>query len=158
VAAPLLEGPDAGPRFVDLCLGHANVQQRMTTRLRDHVSTSVWFFAPQLASLQEEAHLVHGDFGNRNVLVRKVTKKWTVSAVLDWEFAIAGSPLTDVGHPVKEDVKKKTLLPSPLREAVWLASSPASVLLLLRGVLGFVRALDRRVVQRRCQPQWLIPT
>jgi len=98
VAAPLLEGPDAGPRFVDLCLGHANVQQRMTTRLRDQVSTSVWFFAPQLASLQEEAHLVHGDFGNRNVLVRKVTKKWTVSAVLDWEFAIAGSPLTDVGH------------------------------------------------------------
>ena len=63
-----------------------------------------------------------------------------------------------ITHPVKEDVKKKTLLPSPLREAVWLASSPASVLLLLRGVLGFVRALDRRVVQRRCQPQWLIPT
>ena len=70
----------------------------MTTRLRDRVSTLVWSFAPQLAALGEENHLVHGDFGNRNVLVRKAPGKWVVSAVLDWEFAIAGSPLVDVGH------------------------------------------------------------
>lgn len=98
VTTPLLEGLDPGPRFIDLCLSHANVEQRMTTRLRERVSASVWSFAPQLAVMGEEAHLVHGDFGNRNVLVRKASGKWTVSAVLDWEFAIAGSPLADVGH------------------------------------------------------------
>ncbi len=36
--------------------------------------------------------------GKRNLLVRKVGEKWTVAAVLDWEFAVAGSPLVDVGH------------------------------------------------------------
>ena len=98
VTAPLLEGADSGPRFVNLCLSHANVQQRMTPRLRDRVSATVWSFAPQLAILGREARLVHGDFGNRNILVRRIAEKWAVTAVLDWEFAIAGSPLTDVGH------------------------------------------------------------
>jgi len=30
--------------------------------------------------------------------VRQVAEEWTVSGVLDWEFAIAGSPLADIGH------------------------------------------------------------
>jgi hypothetical protein len=37
-------------------------------------------------------------------------------------------------HPVKEDVKKK-FSPLPSRKAVWLASSPCPLLLLLGGVL-----------------------
>lgn len=98
VTAPLLQGLDPGPRFIDLCLSHSNVQERMIARLRDRVSASAWSFAPELAALGEESHLVHGDFGNRNVLVRRAAGKWKVSAVLDWEFAIAGSPLIDVGH------------------------------------------------------------
>lgn len=98
VTAALLEGPDPVPRFVDVCLDHDNLQQRMTATLRDRVSRSVWSFAPHLVSLGENACLVHGDFGNRNILVRKVDKKWTVSAVLDWELAISGCPLIDVGH------------------------------------------------------------
>jgi aminoglycoside phosphotransferase (APT) family kinase protein len=66
--------------------------------LRDQTSALVWSYATQLVSLDNEANLVHGDFGNRNLLVQKIGENWTVAAVLDWEFAIAGSPLTDVGH------------------------------------------------------------
>ncbi len=98
VTAPLLEGMNPGPRFVDLCLASANVRQRVKAKLRDRASDLVWSYATRLASLDNETNLVHGDFGNRNLLVRKVAGKWTVAAVLDWEFAIAGSPLTDVGH------------------------------------------------------------
>jgi len=98
VTAPLLEGINPGPRFVDLCLASGNVRQRMRAKLRDQVSALVWSYAAQFASLDNETNLVHGDFGKRNLLVRKVGESWTVAGVLDWEFAIAGSPLTDVGH------------------------------------------------------------
>ncbi len=98
VTAPLVEGAHPGPRFVDLCLASRNVRQRMTAKLRDQVSALVWSYAAQFASRDTETNLAHGDFGKRNLLVRKVAGIWTVAAVLDWEFAIAGSPLTDVGH------------------------------------------------------------
>ncbi|MCG8694412.1 MAG: phosphotransferase [Minwuiales bacterium] len=42
--------------------------------------------------------LVHSDFGGSNILIRKDGERWTVSAVLDWEFAFSGSPLVDLGH------------------------------------------------------------
>jgi aminoglycoside phosphotransferase (APT) family kinase protein len=98
VGAPLLEGSDSGPRFVDLCLASGNSQNRLGAELTDQIHTLVWSYAPQLASLDDEMCLVHGDFGKRNILVHQVEGKWRVATVLDWEFAIAGSPLTDVGH------------------------------------------------------------
>lgn len=98
VGAPLLEGETSGPRFVDLCLASANSQIYLGSELSDQVHSLVWSYAPQLAALDEETCLVHGDFGKRNLLVQQVNGDWRVAAVLDWEFAISGSPLTDVGH------------------------------------------------------------
>ncbi|MGA2459249.1 MAG: aminoglycoside phosphotransferase family protein [Terriglobales bacterium] len=93
VAAPLLEGADRIPRFIDLCLASTHLQQRMPADLRDDTRALVWSRAPRLADLDEEACLVHGDFGKRNLLVRSVGGRWVVVAVLDWEFAVSGSPL-----------------------------------------------------------------
>ncbi|MGA7560085.1 MAG: phosphotransferase [Terriglobales bacterium] len=98
VAAPLLEGPDRMLRFVDLCLASTQLRERMTVDLRDRTHALVWSWAPQLADLDEEACLVHGDFGKRNLLVRRMAGQWVVAAVLDWEFAVSSSPLADVGH------------------------------------------------------------
>jgi aminoglycoside phosphotransferase (APT) family kinase protein len=41
--------------------------------------------------------LVHGDFGGSNLLIRERDSAWTVSAVLDWEFAFSGLPEVDLG-------------------------------------------------------------
>ena len=98
VTAPLLEGKDPTPRFVDLCLGSIDLERRMAADLRDRTSRLVWRWAPQLARLDEEARLVHGDFNGRNLLVRCLAGRWSVVAVLDWEFAVAGSPLGDIGN------------------------------------------------------------
>jgi aminoglycoside phosphotransferase (APT) family kinase protein len=98
VAAPLLEGTDRMPRFVDLCLASAHLRERMAVDLLDRAHALVWSWAPQLADLDEEACLVHGDFGKRNLLVRRIAGRWVVAAVLDWEFAVSSSPLADVGH------------------------------------------------------------
>lgn len=98
VTAPLLEGADPMPRFVDLCLASANLERRMPADLRKCVSTLVWSFSQQLRSVKNEARLVHGDFNRRNLLVRPMDGRWSVAAVLDWEFAVSGSPLADLGN------------------------------------------------------------
>ncbi|MBV8274308.1 MAG: phosphotransferase, partial [Verrucomicrobia bacterium] len=38
------------------------------------------------------------DYNLKNILIRKVGSVWKVAGVLDWEFAIAGSPLVDIGN------------------------------------------------------------
>lgn len=94
---PLLEGADPMPRFVDLCLASDNLQRRAPAELRDRTHALMWSRAPQLAGLDGEACLVHGDFNKRNLLMRRAGGRWSVAAVLDWEFAVSGSPLADLG-------------------------------------------------------------
>jgi len=98
VTAPLLEGADPMPRFVDLCLASTNAEQCVSADLRDSIHSFVWSSASQLALLHDEAQLVHCDFSRRNVLVRQGAGRWSVVAVLDWEFAVSASPLIDVGN------------------------------------------------------------
>jgi fructokinase len=98
VAAPLLQGANSVPRFVDACLASLNLQRRMAVEARERTSRLVWKWAPEVADLEGESCLVHGDFGKQNLLVRKSAGRWIAAAILDWEFAFSGSPLADVGH------------------------------------------------------------
>jgi aminoglycoside phosphotransferase (APT) family kinase protein len=98
VTAGLLEGANPVPRFVDLCLTSTNLQRRMPRDLRDRTHALVWSRAPLPTRLDNDACLVHGDFGKRNLMVRNIAGQWIVAAVLDWEFAVSGSPLNDLGH------------------------------------------------------------
>jgi len=98
VAAPLLEGANAMPRFVDLCLASGNLQARLPAALRDRVHRLMWSASPELAPLEIQAQLVHGDFNKGNVLVRAASGRWSVAAVLDWEFAVSSTPLADFGN------------------------------------------------------------
>lgn len=98
VAVPLMEGADAMPRFVDLCLASADLQERMPGELRDRTHVLMWSYAPQLGLLDNQTCLVHGDFSRRNLLVERLGGRWKVTAVLDWEFAVSGSPLGDMGN------------------------------------------------------------
>ena len=101
VSAALLEGDDPAPRFVDLCLASGNLQRRMPSDLHDRAHTLVWSYAARLASLTAETSLVHGDYNKRNVVVRETAGRWSVAAVLDWEFAVSGSPLADIANFVR---------------------------------------------------------
>ena len=98
VTAALLEGSDPMPRFVDLCLASTKLQHRMRADLRDRAHALIWSWAAQLRHLDGQACLVHGDFGKRNLLVQSMAGRWIVTAVVDWEFAVSGCPLADLGH------------------------------------------------------------
>ncbi len=110
VTAPLMEGADPMPRFVDCCLASPNLKSRMSPDVRDALHSLIWSHAPELQQLDAAPCLVHGDFGKRNLLVNpskcgssgaaftQPAGTWILAAVLDWEFAVAASPLTDLGH------------------------------------------------------------
>jgi len=98
VTDPPLKGANPVPHFVDKCLESPNLRRRVRSSLQDRTHAFVWSLAPQLTYLDRQARLVHGDFGKRNLLVRSIAGQWSVAAVLDWEFAVSGSPLVDLGH------------------------------------------------------------
>jgi aminoglycoside phosphotransferase (APT) family kinase protein len=109
VTAPLLEGADPLPRFVDLCLAMEELRRRVPAEWRDRTHALVWRWASRLAGLENDTSLVHGDFNKRNLLVRRTAGRWGVAAVLDWEFAVAGSPLIDIGNFLRYETVARPL-------------------------------------------------
>ena len=98
VGAPLLHGPDAMPRFVDACLESPPLVRRVGGALRDGVHALMWAWRDRLTALGTERRLAHGDFRKLNVVVAESRGGWRVAAVLDWEFAVAGTPLMDIAN------------------------------------------------------------
>jgi aminoglycoside phosphotransferase (APT) family kinase protein len=75
-------------------------QRRIDTTLTRRVKT--WARSrEEQASGPPSISLAHGDFNAANILVREQHDRWTVAAILDWEFAFAGSPLCDVGNMLR---------------------------------------------------------
>jgi aminoglycoside phosphotransferase (APT) family kinase protein len=54
--------------------------------------------APALRAVDGARSLVHSDYNPKNLMVRRGSRGWQVTAVLDWEYAFAGSPLADAGN------------------------------------------------------------
>jgi fructokinase len=98
VGESFIEGVDPIPRLLDTFLQSPICQSRAGTRLVKHLHEFAWSWSSRIPDLDSEPSLVHCDFGNRNILVREQNGRWVVAAVLDWEFAMSGSPLLDVGH------------------------------------------------------------
>jgi len=46
---------------------------------------------------EEEANLTHADYDPANMMVTEMNGKWKIAAILDWEFAFAGTYLLDIG-------------------------------------------------------------
>jgi aminoglycoside phosphotransferase (APT) family kinase protein len=97
VDGPFRNGPDAVPELVDECLESPVLRARLGEPTCEEVRCAVWARASDLGQLESECRLVHRDFNSRNTLVRYEGGRWRVAAVLDWEYAVSGSPLVDVG-------------------------------------------------------------
>jgi len=67
-----------------------DLQQRLLAFCRANVG--------RLDGLDPQARLVHCDFDPSNILLRPTPEGWEVAAVIDWEFAVAATPLIDLGH------------------------------------------------------------
>lgn len=69
-------------------------KQRLGKSIINKISNIVKKYEKVLEKLDEEISLVHGDFQGTNILI----KNGKLSGILDWEFAMAGHPLADIGQ------------------------------------------------------------
>jgi aminoglycoside phosphotransferase (APT) family kinase protein len=83
-------------RYLHYLLGQENVIRSLSpdiiTKLH-HIIEQYKVLIPNA----NVANLTHGDFDPSNILVNKRNGKWTISAILDWEFAFSGCYLLDMG-------------------------------------------------------------
>jgi fructokinase len=100
-AAGFFDGPDLVPvagsmsgRLVDFVDGRLGASEPLRHRLLAHARA----VQPVLDALPDVSRLVHSDFNPKNLLARRRSDGWVVTAVLDWEFAFSGNPLVDVGN------------------------------------------------------------
>jgi aminoglycoside phosphotransferase (APT) family kinase protein len=104
--ADLVPRPDAGvpdglPEFVDRCLRDGNASRGLSPGEQDGLRDLAAAAAPLLAAVAGARQLVHADYNAKNLLMTAGTGGWSVSAVLDWEFAYSGSPLADIGNMLR---------------------------------------------------------
>lgn len=76
----------------------AVLEERMGARETEHLCAFLSHWSHRTRTLYAAGMLVHGDFNNRNTIVKRAAGHWEVSAVLDWELAFAGSPLWDAAR------------------------------------------------------------
>lgn len=101
------------------------VRGRMEVGMADRIVRLTELYDDALRELDGQASLVHGDFRPTNLLV----DEGRLSCVLDWEFAMAGHALADVGQLFRYP----DLFPAASRAAFAQAYESASGLLLPPG-------------------------
>lgn len=74
------------------------VRERLGETLADRALEWVRAERDVYLSIPNSTRLIHCDYNLKNILIGKVGSDWKVFAILDWEFAMAGSPLVDIGN------------------------------------------------------------
>lgn len=85
--------------YLRRCLIDGMGGERLGEKLTTDVIAFVEREGKRLDAWLKKPCLTHADFNGSNILVKKNDAgAWTVAAVLDWEFAFAGSPAFDFGN------------------------------------------------------------
>lgn len=90
--------------YVRKTLMEGRAATRVDPTLRQRVWDMLTAHAHELDALDQTPRLVHEDFNGKNILMRNRTE---VAAVLDWDFAIAGSPIADFGNLFREPMPSR---------------------------------------------------
>jgi aminoglycoside phosphotransferase (APT) family kinase protein len=99
---PSMEGaPGRLDEFVESCLQGGHAATVMSPGEMAGLRALAARLTPAAASTASARQLVHSDFNGKNLLVLDRGGRWSISAVLDWEFAFSGSPLVDVGNMLR---------------------------------------------------------
>ena len=72
------------------------VKESLGDALLNRVITLVDHYVNLLPN-QQEANLTHADYDPANIMVKEIEGQWIIAAILDWEFAFAGTYLLDMG-------------------------------------------------------------
>jgi aminoglycoside phosphotransferase (APT) family kinase protein len=93
--------PASLPEFLESCLRAGNAAGALSPAEIGRLRTLAAAADPLARSVGGARQLVHSDYNGKNLLAVGGDGRWSISAVLDWEFAFSGSPLTDVGNMLR---------------------------------------------------------
>jgi aminoglycoside phosphotransferase (APT) family kinase protein len=93
--------PASLPEFLDSCLRAGNAAGALSPAEIGRLRALAAAADPLARSVGRARQLVHSDYNGKNLLAVGGDGHWSISAVLDWEFAFSGSPLTDVGNMLR---------------------------------------------------------
>ena len=94
----LLHGSNVNACLIDHFLESAVLRERLGEQYVSDVHDFAWRHDDRLSATAQSSAIAHGDFNSANILVRQAAGRWSVAAILDWEFAFYGSPLYDIGN------------------------------------------------------------
>ena len=80
-------------------VGGERLGPALTARLLAQVDAR----ADELEPLADTRSLIHADYKDGNILVRRAPAGWRVTAVLDWEFAFVGASIFDLGSLLRRE-------------------------------------------------------
>ncbi|MFA0566885.1 phosphotransferase family protein [Vibrio gallaecicus] len=80
--------------FIHSSLENAGLAKRLGVERKEKLLTLLCNKAQLLEELDSHTCFVHGDFNPTNILIHE----GHLSGVLDWEFALAGTPYMDIGN------------------------------------------------------------
>ena len=93
--------PASLPEFVEACLRAGPAATALSPAELGRLRALAAAAGPLAASAAAARQLVHSDYNGKNLLAVRRHGRWSVSAVLDWEFAFSGSPLVDIGNMLR---------------------------------------------------------
>ena len=93
--------PASLPEFLESCLRAGNAAGALSPAEIGRLRALAAAADPLARSVGRARQLVHSDYNGKNLLAVGGDGRWSISAVLDWEFAFSGSPLTDVGNMLR---------------------------------------------------------
>jgi aminoglycoside phosphotransferase (APT) family kinase protein len=99
---PSPAGLPAGlPEFVETCLRGGSASHAFSPAELGRLRALAAAADPLARSVAGARRLVHSDYNGKNLLALARDGRWSISAVLDWEFAYSGSPLADIGNMLR---------------------------------------------------------
>ena len=106
IATPLPNGGQGLCSVLDWLLDENDAADRLgpdrCVALRSHMAQRI----PRFDAWPPLSRLVHGDYGFSNILITGEGSEVSVAAVLDWEFALAATPLLDLGNLIRPPAGK----------------------------------------------------
>jgi aminoglycoside phosphotransferase (APT) family kinase protein len=93
--------PGSLPEFADSCLRAAPAASALSPDETGRLRVLAAAADPLVRAVADARQLVHSDYNGKNLLAVAHGGQWSISAVLDWEFAFSGSPLTDIGNMLR---------------------------------------------------------
>ncbi len=108
IAQPFVLDGQGYLSFLDDVLAEGLVADRLGSAITERLRSFAGREAPAMDALDPTPRLVHSDFGGSNILVRRASGCWEVAAVLDWEFAVSGPQIVDIGNLLRPPLGRKT--------------------------------------------------